>query len=57
MKEKPTSFRFSSEGRKTLEALTKHWGINMVSVIEIALRDHAKAQGVELSETTGKRAS
>lgn len=54
MKEKPTSFRFSTDGRKTLEALTKHWGINMVSVIEIALRDLAKAQKIELPDPTEK---
>lgn len=54
MKEKPTSFRFSTDGRKTLEALTKHWGINMVSVIEIALRDLAKAQDVKVTEQAEK---
>lgn len=57
MKGKPTSFRFSPYGRKTLEALAKHWGIGMASVIEIALRDTAKAQGVSVPESAEKQAS
>ncbi len=44
----PTSFRFSSTAAKLLAALAEDTGQSQTGVIELALRDLAKARGVEV---------
>jgi hypothetical protein len=45
---KPISFRLSDEGKKILIALAADTGVSQTSVVEMALRDLAKARGLKL---------
>ena len=44
------AFRLSEEDQDILEALSRHLGVNQTSVIKLALRDKAKAEGVSIRE-------
>lgn len=43
-----TSFRLSTTARQLLATLTEDSGLSQASVIEVALRDMAKARGLKV---------
>jgi len=43
----PRSFRLSGEGLRLLAAISAHLGVSQNAVIELAIRDKAKAEGVK----------
>lgn len=43
---KQTAFRLSVEGKGLLSALARHLGVSQTAVIELAIRDKAKAEGI-----------
>jgi predicted DNA-binding protein len=47
MKSNPTSFRLSIEARRLLAALSDKLGVSQSSVLEILIRDRAKAERVK----------
>ncbi len=47
----PTSFRFSSTAAKLLAALAEDTGQSQTGVIELALRDLAKARGLKVEKS------
>ena len=53
MKNQAMSFRFTPEAKIFISALSKHLGISQASVIEIAVRDLARRNGLEIKATEG----
>lgn len=51
-----TSFRLSSKARALLAAITEDCGISQASVIEMALRDLAKARGIDVAKVESEAA-
>ena len=45
-----TSLRISSEAQQLLEALADKFQITKTAVLEVAIRDYAKQQGVNLGK-------
>jgi len=43
----PRTFRISAEGLRLLAALSAHLGVSQNAVIELAIRDKAKAEGIK----------
>ncbi len=43
---KQKAFRLSDEGQELLSLLSDRLGVNQTAVIELAIRDKAKAEGV-----------
>lgn len=50
----PTAFRLSEKGRALLIALSEKHGVNQTSVIEMAIREKAERDKVEVSPTEKK---
>lgn len=46
-----TSFRLSDQARALLATLTEDCGLSQASVVEVALRDMAKARGLKSEGT------
>jgi predicted DNA-binding protein len=47
MKDKSTSFRLSLEAKRLLKELSKKQGISQAAVLEILIREKAKAENIE----------
>jgi predicted transcriptional regulator len=43
----PTSLRLTSEAKRLLQLLAQKTGVSMAAIIEIAIREKAKREGVE----------
>lgn len=47
MKKNPTSIRLSDEGKRLLALLAEKMGVSQAAVLELAIRDKAKREGVK----------
>ena len=43
-----SGFRLSSEAQRLLDVLASHTGVNKTGVVEMAIRDLARARGLEV---------
>lgn len=47
MKKNPTSIRLSDEGKRLMALLAEKLGISQAAVLELAIREKAKREGVK----------
>jgi DNA-binding PadR family transcriptional regulator len=51
------AFRLSDEGRELLVALSRRLGVNQTAVIELAIRDKAKAENIRPDSSQEQQAA